>query len=87
MDHMKESLSGRQDQTLKIMHYKQHQHSMSFGGANVMSVYEVTGALDSTKTRIVELEANMRTIKDTLTNEFRKEVVEAKRVHREEMLR
>jgi hypothetical protein len=44
----------------------------AFVGANFLSVYDVTGSLDTAKTRIVEIEANMRIIKDTLTNEFRK---------------
>jgi hypothetical protein len=52
-----------------------------------MSFYEVTRALEFVKTRIDELEANMSTIKDTLTNQFRKEIVEVERVHTKEMLR
>jgi hypothetical protein len=59
----------------------------AFVGANVMSVYEVTTTLDTTKVRIVELEASIDTIKENVASEFRKEATTTEQSHREELER
>ena len=70
--------SGKQDQTPNITHYKQPQRLKTFVCANVMLIYEVTTSLDATKTRIVELEVSIDTIKEDASNEFRKEATTTK---------
>jgi hypothetical protein len=57
----------------------------AFTGANVMSMYEVAEALDISRTRVVELEASMNTIKERLASEFKKEVDMAEKLHRDEV--
>jgi len=59
----------------------------SFIGANVMSVYEVKTTLDTTKERIVELEASIDTIKEDVASEFKKEATTTEHSHREELAR
>jgi hypothetical protein len=48
----------------------------SFVDVNIVLVYEFTGALDTTKSRVTELETTLDTIKDTMAHESRKEALE-----------
>jgi hypothetical protein len=58
-----------------------------FVGANSMSVYEMAEALDIAKLIITELEDSIDTIKNTISDEFRKEAMEVELVHKEETQR
>jgi hypothetical protein len=44
----------------------------SFAGANVMSVYELGIALDTSQARIVELEEVLRTQRDNMIDDYTK---------------
>jgi hypothetical protein len=59
----------------------------AFVGANVMSFYEVTTSLDTTKEIIMELEATIDTIKEDVSSEFRKEATTTEQSNREELAR
>jgi hypothetical protein len=54
---------------------------------NIVSVHEVTGALDATKSRVTELEMTLETIKETMASEHRKEIQQTKKIHEEELER
>jgi hypothetical protein len=82
---LKEVSSGKQDQTLKTMQYKQASTLSAFVGVNIVSVHEVAGALDTTKSRVTELDTSLETIKDTMESESRKEALEIEWIHRDEI--
>lgn len=56
----------------------------AFAGENVMSVYHLATALDTTQVRIVEFENTMNTQKDDIIVEFEKVEKIAENLHNEE---
>jgi hypothetical protein len=54
---------------------------------NIVSVHEVTGALDVAKSKIIELEVTLENIKEAMASEYRKETQQTKKIHKEEMER